>query len=144
MKILNRFTGKLILEIADLSGADLSGANLSGANLSYADLSYADLGRADLSGANLRGANLRSADLGYANLRGANLSGSNLDFSSGISFSCKGTNIKGDKRLFSQMIYHLTRQCWQDLTDVQREWLQVMPDSIKNGFCEYRPELEEL
>ena len=109
MKILNHFTGKLILEIADLRGADLRGANLRGADL--------------------RGADLRGAD---------------LDFSSGISFSCKGTNIKGDKRLFSQMIYHLTRQRWQDLTDLQVEWLQVMPDSIKNGFCEYRPELEEI
>ena len=114
MKILNRFTGKLILEIADLSGADLSGAYL------------------------------RVAYLSFANLSGANLSGANLDFSSGISFSCKGINIKGDKRLFLQMIYHLTRQCWQDLTDQQQEWLQVMPDSIKNGFCEYRPELEEI
>jgi len=50
MKILNRFTGKLILEIettlranllgADLQGADLQGANLLGANLLGADLDF--------------------------------------------------------------------------------------------------------
>jgi hypothetical protein len=93
MKILNRFTDELILEIdllknkdltrtnlsgANLSGANLSGANLSGANLSGADLSWANLSGANLSGANLSGANLSGADLTRANLTGANLSRADL------------------------------------------------------------------
>src|SRR5204862_414352 len=53
MKILNRFTGALIMERETLIRANLSGANLRGA---------------DLSGANLRGANLRDADLRDADL----------------------------------------------------------------------------
>jgi hypothetical protein len=84
MKIRNRNTGEIILEVepirgADLSSADISFANLSFANLRYADLSFANLRSAnlvyaDLSFANLRGANLRGADLGEANLSGANIS----------------------------------------------------------------------
>jgi uncharacterized protein YjbI with pentapeptide repeats len=73
MKIFNMVTGKLLLEIEDLSGANLSGANLSGANLSRADLSWADLSWADLSRADLSGANLSGANLSGANLSGANL-----------------------------------------------------------------------
>jgi hypothetical protein len=68
MKIVNRFTSELLLEIKDLrsaslSGADLSGADLRSANLRSADLRSANLRSADLSGADLSGASLRSADL---------------------------------------------------------------------------------
>ena len=68
MKILNRFTGELLLDYPgdNLSRADLSGADLSWANLSGANLSGANLSRADLSGANLSGANLSRADLSEA------------------------------------------------------------------------------
>ena len=38
MKIVNRFTNALILEIDSLLGADLNGANLIGADLIGADL----------------------------------------------------------------------------------------------------------
>ena len=43
MKILNRFTEKLIREIKTLREADLHGANLHGADLRRADLHGADL-----------------------------------------------------------------------------------------------------
>src|SRR3990167_8807713 len=93
MRIKNRFTGGLILEIeslynadlshadlynADLSRADLSRANLSHANLYNADLSRADLSRANLSHADLLGADLSRANLSRADLLGANLLGANL------------------------------------------------------------------
>ncbi|MDE3023262.1 MAG: pentapeptide repeat-containing protein [Pseudomonadota bacterium] len=95
IKILHRFTGKLIREVegeslrcanlryADLTytnlrGAELSGANLRGAELRYANLSGANLTDANLSGANLSDANLRYANLSGANLRYANLSGADL------------------------------------------------------------------
>ena len=61
MKIKNRFTGAIILEIDTLSGANLSHANLSRANLSRADLSGANLSHANLSGADLSGADLYGA-----------------------------------------------------------------------------------
>ena len=69
MNILERFTGKILVETA-LSTVRLalefgveSGASLHGANLHGADLYDANLHGADLSGANLSGANLRGADL---------------------------------------------------------------------------------
>ena len=51
MKIFNRFTGDLILEI---EGANLRGANLIDANLKGANLRDANLMCANLIGANLR------------------------------------------------------------------------------------------
>lgn len=89
MKIKNRYSGEIILEIegplsrADLSGANLSRANLSraklsGANLYGAKLTGADLSRADLSGADLSGANLYRAYLSGADLSRADLSRANL------------------------------------------------------------------
>ena len=70
MKIFNRFTGDLILEV--------EGANLEYANLRYANLRDANLERANLRDANLRDANLERANLRYANLRDANLVRANL------------------------------------------------------------------
>ena len=58
MKIKNRFTGKLIIEIKCGVKADLREADLW-----EADLRKADLRKADLRGADLRGADLRGADL---------------------------------------------------------------------------------
>jgi len=113
------------------------------ANLSGADLSEANLSWANLSGANLSGANLSGANLSRANLSEANLSEANLDFSSGIPFSCKGTNIKGDSRLFAQMVYHLTRQQWT-LTKKEQKFLDSIPKEILNSFCKYRSDLINL
>ena len=95
-KILNRFTGEIIvqdesltikelviknktnLRDANLGGANLRGANLCGANLCGANLCGANLRDTDLGDANLRGANLCGANLRDANLRGANLRDANL------------------------------------------------------------------
>ena len=63
MKILERTTGRILLEI--------EGANLRGANLRDADLRDADLEDANLRDADLYGANLLNADLEGANLRSA-------------------------------------------------------------------------
>ena len=76
MKIVNRHTSELMLEIESLSGVslrgvNLGGANLNGVNLSGSDLYGANLYGADLSSANLRGANLYGANLSSADLRGA-------------------------------------------------------------------------
>ena len=132
------------LSWADLSGADLSGANLRWANLRWANLRWANLRGTDLRGTDLRGTDLRGADLRRTDLRGTDLSGANLDFSSGIPFHCGGTGIKGDSRLFSQMVYHLTRQDWRALPEDQKTWLNSIPKSILNSFCEYRNDVEEM
>jgi hypothetical protein len=83
IKVLNRFTGSVLLEVerltgAYLTGADLSRANLAGANLAGADLTGADLTGACLTGANMTGANLSRAYLTGANMIGADLTGANL------------------------------------------------------------------
>ena len=108
MKILNRFTGRMIHEAeaetmrelvkdavakgislrwANLEGADLRGADLRGANLRGANLEGADL-----RGANLRGADLRGAKLAWVNLEGVNLEGAKLTWA-----NLKGANLKGAK-----------------------------------------------
>ena len=62
MKIYNRYTNEIIIEVKD-SKTDLRGVNLTEAALSEADLSGADLSKADLFGANLEGADLEGASL---------------------------------------------------------------------------------
>ena len=136
-------------ERADLRGADLRGANLRGANLSVADLREANLSVADLRGANLSVADLRGAALSGANLSGANLSvadlrGAVLDFSSGIPFSCGGTNITIDDRLFYQMVYHMTRQNISECSDEIKEFMKSIPKNILNGFCMYRADVDTM
>ena len=91
MKIRNRYTDKVILEVpgetlegADLRGADLKdaffwGANLRGANLRNADLQGAYLWHANLQGAGLQDANLQGANIQGANIQGANLRDANLE-----------------------------------------------------------------
>jgi hypothetical protein len=98
---------------ANLSDADLSRANLSGANLSDANLNCANLSGANLSRANLNCANLSDADLTDANLSGANLSGANLDFASWPLW-CGGTQVKLDRHLSLQLIYHAFNQQHDD------------------------------
>ncbi len=78
MKICNRFTGELILEVDDpaeikQSGVSLFGADLGGVNLHGADLSGVDIRNANLGGAKLRDADLSKADLRWADLRNASL-----------------------------------------------------------------------
>ena len=91
-----------------LRGADLSRANLREANLSRANLRGADLLVANLRGANLSGANLGGADLRWASLSGADLSGADVDFSCWPLW-CGSLNVKIDKRIFCQLLYHTLR-----------------------------------
>jgi hypothetical protein len=65
----------------------------------------ADLNGADLRDADLNGADLRGADLNEANLKYADLNGADLDFTS-LPLSCKGLEIKMDKRQIIQLLFH--------------------------------------
>ena len=111
------------LRWANLRCADLRDADLRGADLRWADLRGADLRWANLRCANLRWANLRCADLRGANLRCADLRDANLDFT-GHELSCKTIGITADRRLVSQLLYHLCRM------DVQAcpEWDELRND----------------
>ena len=85
MKILNRFTGEVLIEIVRKNLQDLREANLRGANLS----------EADLSGANLSGANLRGADIDYSVLH----------------LSCKTLYAKFDDKQIIQILFHGAKPC---------------------------------
>ena len=78
---------------------------------------------ADLSGLDLRGLDLRWANLRWADLRDADLRDANLDFT-GHELSCKTIGITADRRLVSQLLYHLCRM------DVQAcpEWDELRND----------------
>jgi len=106
-----------------LRGADLSGLDLRGLDLRWIDLRWANLRDANLRDADLRDANLRWADLRWANLRGADMRDANLDFT-GHELSCKTIGITVDRRLVSQLLYHLCRM------DVQAcpEWDELRND----------------
>ena len=106
-----------------LRRADLSGLDLRGLDLRDADLRRADLRRANLQGSDLRGADLRRAYLRWANLQGSDLRGADLDFA-GYELSCKTIGIKADKRLVSQLLYHLCRMDVQDCP----EWDELRND----------------
>lgn len=112
----------------DLSNADLSGADFRCADLSHSDLygaclQHAKLNCADLSGACLEDANLSYAHLSNANLTGtvlsgtvliraelsdADLSGAYLDYSC-FPLWCGSLDVKIDKRIFCQLLYHVLR-----------------------------------
>ncbi len=122
------------LQGANLQGADLRGTNLRGTNLRWADLRWA----------NLRWANLQGADLEGANLQGADLQGANLDFSC-LPLWCGSFNIKADRRLFAQLLCHITRldvsEGDEDVKTVMQQ-LRAMPAS--DWFCEYRNDVKPL
>ncbi len=105
------------------TGIVLRGTDLRGADLQDADLRGADLRGADLRDADLRGADLRWTDLRYADLQGSDLRGADLDFA-GYELSCKTIGIKADKRLVSQLLYHLCRMDVQDCP----EWDELRND----------------
>ena len=111
------------LRRTDLRWANLQCADLRGADLRWTDLRYADLQDANLRGADLRWADLRWTDLRWANLRGSDLRGADLDFA-GYKLSCKTIGIKADKRLVSQLLYHLCRMDVQDCP----EWDELRND----------------
>ena len=136
------------LSWTDLSGANLSGADLSGADLSYAylfhaDLSQADLSYANLSHSNLRGvdltdASLRRADLSHANLScadlrcadlsRADLSGANIDFSC-LPLWCGSLDMKIDKKIFCQLLYH-TLRAGKSVKDEEVQKILSNPENI--------------
>jgi len=99
---------RIDLSKQDLHGLDLSFLCLQGTNLRVADLHDADLQWTDLHDADLQGADLR---------------GANLDFA-GYELSCKTIGIKADKRLVSQLLYHLCRMDVQDCP----EWDELRND----------------
>ena len=106
-----------------LRGADLSGLDLRSLYLRYADLRYADLRWANLRGSDLRGLYLRWTDLRWTDLRYADLRDADLDYC-GFELSCKTIDIKADKRLVSQLLYHLCRMDVQDCP----EWDELRND----------------
>ena len=120
------------LYCADLQGVHLTGANLRGADLSFANLTYANLQGADLSLAYLMRTDLSYADLSYANLTdvslaganlkssyltGTNLQGADVDYSC-LPFSCQSLEVKIDKRIACQMLYH-TLRAMQSVDDAE-------------------------
>lgn len=112
----------------DLRWADLRKANLSVANLRKANLRWADLRRADLRGADLRGADLFGANLRGANLRGANLRGADVDLSCWPLW-CESLNVKIDKRIFCQLLYHALR-AGQSVDDPEVKKLFEIPKVV--------------
>ena len=105
------------------TGIVLRGADLRGADLLWTDLRYADLRGADLRWTDLRWTDLQDANLRWANLQCADLREANLDFA-GYELSCKTIGIKADKRLVSQLLYHLCRKDVQDCP----EWDELRND----------------
>ena len=100
VRIKNRFTGELILELetlqrANLRGADLHDADLRGADLQDADLWYATSRGAKLLGANLQRANLLGADLRGADLRKTDLLGADLRKADLRGADVRGANLRG-------------------------------------------------
>lgn len=113
---------------ADLSGADLHGADLYDADLHGADLYDADLYDADLGGADLHRANLSDADLRRVDLSGADLSGADVDFSCWPLW-CGSLNVKIDKRIFCQLLYH-TLRAGESVDDPEVKRLFEIPEIV--------------
>ena len=82
------------------------------------------------SRANLRGANLRGADLRGANLRGADLRDANLDFSCWPLW-CGSLDVKIDKKIFAQLVYHICRTVCDD---EECKNIQASLAKFANGF----------
>ena len=100
---------KAVEEKADLSAANLRGADFYGA---------------DLSGADLSGSNLRGTDLSAADLRGTN-----LDYSVWPLW-CGSLDVKIDKRIFCQLLYHALR-AGASVEDEEVQALRNNPDVLK-------------
>lgn len=91
-------------ECANLESANLKGVNLKGANLIYANLEGVNFADANLTCANLEGVNFKGADLKRANLIGAN-----IDYSCWPLWCGSLRNVRIDKRIFAQLVYHICR-----------------------------------
>ena len=119
---------------SDLMGRDFSNCNLQGANLQGANL----------QGANLQGANLQGAYMQLANLQGANLQWTNMDFAC-IQLSCRTTRFKVDDRIFSQILYQLTRLDTTGCSGGVQEAVEAIKNmAVSDLFCEYRNDVKPL
>lgn len=94
--------------------ADLSAADLRGTNQRESDLSAVNLRESDLSGSDLRGADLRGADLDY----------------SVWPLWCGSLDVKIDKRIFCQLLYHALR-AGASVEDEEVQALLNNPDVLK-------------
>ena len=108
------FDGRQSLEI----DAETISAAVQNAVKSEADLSEADLSEADLSGADLRRVNLSWADLSEAA----------FDFSC-WPLRCGSLNVKIDKRIFCQLLYHALR-AGQSVDDPEVKRLFEIPEIV--------------
>ena len=81
-------------------------------------LPWANLSRVDLSGANLR----------WASLSGADLSGADVDFSCWPLW-CGSLNVKIDKRIFCQLLYH-TLRAGKSVDDPEVKKLFEIPEIV--------------
>lgn len=89
----------------------------------YAVKSGANLRRADLREADLRGADLTRADLTVANLRRAD-----IDFSCWPLW-CGSLDVKIDKRIFCQLLYH-TMRAGKSVDDPEVKRLFEIPEIV--------------
>jgi len=146
MKILNRFNGKLLLEIetirADLQGVYLQGANLQKANLRGAYLQKANLRGANLRGADLQKANLQEAGLRGAGLRGADLQGATLDYSC-FPLWCGSFDMKVDDRLVWQLIAHLGRLDRSKISKKVGKAIKLL-EPYFDEFCKYMDDVSPI
>lgn len=106
--LFNAYLQYADLSHSNLSGACLQNAELNGANLTGARLANANLSYSYLANANLTDADFIGADLHWADFSDADLSGANLDYSC-LPLWCGSLDIKIDKRIFCQLLYHVLR-----------------------------------
>ena len=99
------------------------------ADLREVDLRKVDLRKVDLREANLRGADLRGADLYRVNLFDADLRGADLDYST-YPLWCGSLNMKIDKRIFCQLLYHTVR-AGKSVEDEEVQAFLNNPDVLK-------------
>ena len=108
------FDGRQSLEI----DAETISAAVQNAVKSEADLREADLSGTDLSGADLRRVNLSWADLSEAD----------FDFSC-WPLRCGSLNVKIDRRIFCQLLYHALR-AGQSVDDPEVKRLFEIPEIV--------------
>ena len=120
-------TGDALRKAAE-NGVDLRLISLCAKDLKSDDLSKVNLFYADLFGADLRNVNLKCADLFGADLRKSNLCGANIDFSCWPLW-CGSLNVKIDKRIFCQLLYH-TLRAGQSVDDHEVKKLFEIPEMV--------------
>lgn len=96
--------------------------------IQYAVKNRLDLRGVDLNGAYLRGADLFGANLRGANLREADLRGADVDFSCWPLW-CGSLDVKIDKRIFCQLLYHALR-AGQSVDDPEVKRLFEIPKVV--------------